>query len=101
MCPWIRPALAPTSMPPGAEKGDLQAEPPGGVSIEPDDHALGRSRDGLTTKLHLGCEQGQKTPAIVTEMLPLIDKIPPVHSRRGRPCRRPDALFAGRAYGHE
>jgi transposase len=25
---------------------------------EPDDHALGRSRGGFTTKLHLSCEQG-------------------------------------------
>ena len=49
----------------GAEKGDLQAEPPGGVAVEPDDHALGRSRGGLTTKLHLGCEQGQKPLSIV------------------------------------
>ncbi len=37
--------------------GDLQAEPPGGVQNEPADHGLGRSRGGLTTKLHLACEQ--------------------------------------------
>lgn len=40
--------------------GDLQKEPPGGVDVEPDDHGLGRSRGGLTTKLHLAVEQGQK-----------------------------------------
>ena len=40
--------------------GGQQAEPPGGVSVEPDDHALGRSRGGWTTKLHLACEQGHK-----------------------------------------
>jgi hypothetical protein len=38
----------------------LQKEPPGGAEVEPADHALGRSRGGLTTKLHLSCEQGQK-----------------------------------------
>ncbi|MFF4128298.1 hypothetical protein ACFYYP_32650 [Microbispora rosea] len=38
----------------------LQAEPPGGMSTEPIDHALGRSRGGLSTKLHLTCEQGQR-----------------------------------------
>lgn len=43
----------------GARKGDLQAESPGGVSSEPADHALGRSRGDWTTKLHLGCEQDQ------------------------------------------
>src|SRR3954470_7872421 len=34
---------------------DTQVEPPG---PEPADHALGRSRGGWTTKLHLACEQG-------------------------------------------
>ncbi|MGW7482166.1 hypothetical protein ACWGH8_26640 [Nonomuraea muscovyensis] len=41
-------------------RGDLQVEPPGGVQPEPADHGLGRSRGGLTTKLHLSAEQGQK-----------------------------------------
>jgi hypothetical protein len=49
----------------GQEKGDLQAEPPGGLGCEPADHGLGRSRGGLSTKLHLGCEQGQKPLSIV------------------------------------
>ena len=50
----------------GARKrGDLQAEPPGGVADEPADHGLGRSRGGLTTKVHLACEQGQKPLSIV------------------------------------
>ncbi|WP_218105384.1 IS5 family transposase [Micromonospora rhizosphaerae] len=37
----------------------------------------------------------------VTQLLPLIDKIPPVRSRRGRPRRRPDQLFADRAYDYD
>lgn len=37
--------------------GDGQVEPPGGVFTEPADHALGKSRGGLGTKLHLACEQ--------------------------------------------
>ena len=37
----------------------------------------------------------------VTELLPLIDKIPPVRGRRGRPRQRPDDLFADRAYDHD
>jgi transposase len=49
----------------GARRGDLQKEPPGGVTVEPDDHSLGRSRGGLTTKLHLAVEQGQKPMSIV------------------------------------
>jgi hypothetical protein len=31
-----------------------------GVDTEPNDHALRRSRGGLSTKLHLACEQGQR-----------------------------------------
>ncbi|MGB6575266.1 MAG: IS5 family transposase, partial [Trebonia sp.] len=50
----------------GARKrGDLQAEPPGGLEAEPADHGLGRSRGGLTTKVHLACEQGQKPLSVV------------------------------------
>ncbi|RUL90381.1 IS4/IS5 family transposase [Verrucosispora sp. FIM060022] len=37
----------------------------------------------------------------VTELLSLIDKIPPVRNRRGRPRQRPDQLFADRAYDHD
>jgi hypothetical protein len=40
---------------------DAQKEPPGGVEDEPDDHALGRSRGGLSIKPYLACEQGQKS----------------------------------------
>lgn len=43
----------------------MQKEPPGGVGVEPDDHGLGRSRGGLTTKPHLAVEQGQKSMSIV------------------------------------
>jgi hypothetical protein len=40
---------------------DRQQESSDGPSLaEPADHGLGRSRGGLTTKLHLACEQGQK-----------------------------------------
>ncbi|MFB4317275.1 hypothetical protein [Actinomadura sp. 21ATH] len=44
---------------------DEQSEPPGGTTSEPGDHALGRSRGGLSTKLHLACEQGQKPLSLV------------------------------------
>jgi hypothetical protein len=43
-----------------------QKEPPGGVGgDEPPDHALGRSRGGLTTKVHLACEQGRRPLSLV------------------------------------
>ena len=92
----------------GARKrGDLQAEPPGGVRTEPTDHALGRSRGGLTTKLHLGCEQGQKPLSVVLtagqrgdspQFSAVLDgiRVPRLHG--GRPRTRPDRVLADKAY---
>jgi IS5 family transposase len=37
----------------------------------------------------------------VTQLLPLIDAVPPVRGRVGRPRRRPDQLYADRAYDHD
>ncbi|MGW3546107.1 IS5 family transposase [Nocardia niigatensis] len=37
----------------------------------------------------------------VTELMALIEAIPPVRGRRGRPRRRPDALYADRGYDHD
>jgi transposase len=37
----------------------------------------------------------------VTQLLPLIQAIPPVRGRPGRPRRRPDTVFADRAYDHD
>ena len=33
------------------------------------------------------------------EAMPLLDDIPPIHGRRGRPRRKPKALYGDRAYG--
>jgi transposase len=91
-----------------AEKGDLQAEPPGGITVEPADHALGRSRGGWTTKLHLGCEQGQKPLSIVLtagqrgdspQFVPVLAGIRvPRLTGGGRPRTRPDRVLADKAY---
>jgi transposase len=37
----------------------------------------------------------------VTQLMPLIEAIPPIRGRRGRPRRRPDALYADRGYDHD
>ncbi len=62
---------SPTSTPPPAEEGAHRRE-------EPDDHALGRSRGGLTTKVHLACD-GRGRPL-------------------ARPRRRPHYVIADKAY---
>ncbi|KXK59692.1 transposase [Micromonospora rosaria] len=86
---------------------DLQKEPPGGVGEEPADHALGRSRGGLTTKLHLACEQGQKPLSIVLtagqrgdspQFIPVLTGIRVPRPEGGRPRTRPDRVLADKAY---
>lgn len=36
----------------------------------------------------------------VTQLIPLVEAIPPIRGRRGRPRRRPRYLLADRAYDH-
>jgi transposase len=37
----------------------------------------------------------------VTQLMPLIDAVPPVRGKVGRPRRRPDSLYADRGYDHD
>jgi len=37
----------------------------------------------------------------ITQLMPLVQAIPPVRGRRGRPRQRPDALYADRGYDHD
>lgn len=37
----------------------------------------------------------------ITQLLPLVERVPPVRGRRGRPRRRPDKLIADRGYDHD
>lgn len=84
-----------------------QAEPPGAVGTEPADHALGRSRGGWTTKLHLACEQGQKPLSIMLtagqrgdspQFIAVLDRIRVPRPGGGRPRTRPDRVLADKAY---
>jgi transposase len=68
---------------------------------------LGRSRGGLTTKLHLGCEQGQKPLSIVLtagqrgdspQFIPVLEAIRVPRLGPGRPRMRPDRVLADKAY---
>jgi len=82
-----------------------QAEPPAG---EPADHALGRSRGGLSTKVHLAVEQRRKT--LATALTPgqaadspqftaVLGRIRvPRRSGPGRPRTRPARVLADKAY---
>jgi transposase len=87
---------------------DEQKEPPDRVGGEPADHALGRSRGGLTTKIHLSCEQGQKVMSLLLtagqrgdspQFQPVLEAISVPRMGAGRPRKRPDRVRADRAYG--
>lgn len=82
-------------------------EPPGGVFVEPADHGLGRSRGGLTTKIHLTVEQGQKPlPVVITagqrgdspQFEPVLEAIRVPRHGLGKPRKRPDRVRADKAY---
>ncbi|MET9064496.1 IS5 family transposase [Streptosporangium sandarakinum] len=92
----------------GARKRDLQVEPPGGVEVEPADHGLGRSRGGLSTKVHLAVEQGQKPLSLIItagqrgdspQFQPVLERISVPRLGPGRPRKRPDKVRADKAYG--
>ncbi|WP_444545932.1 IS5 family transposase [Streptomyces olivaceoviridis] len=79
-----------------------------GVDAEPDDHGLGRSRGGLTTKLHLAVEQGQKPLSLLVtagqrhdspQFQPVLEGIRVARIGPGRPRTKPDKVRADKAYG--
>jgi transposase len=78
------------------------------VTAEPDDHGLGRSRGGLTTKVHLACEHGQKPLSIVItagqrgdspQFQAVLEGIAVPRRGRTRPRARPGRVLADKAYG--
>ncbi|WP_329474074.1 IS5 family transposase [Streptomyces sp. NBC_01723] len=81
-----------------------KGEPPAGRT---GDHALGRSRGGLTTKIHLACDgrgrplailltPGQRHDSICAR--PLLERIHVPRTGVGRPRCRPDQVIADKAY---
>lgn len=81
-----------------------QKEPPGD---EPADHGLGRSRGGLSTKIHLACEQGRRPLALVItagqrgdspQFTTVLERIRVHAGGPGRPRRRPERVLADKAY---
>jgi transposase len=92
----------------GARKdGQKQKEPPGGVETEPADHGLGQSRGGLTSKIHLAVEHGQRPLALIVtagqrgdspQFVPVLEAIRVPRLGAGRPRCRPDRVRADKAY---
>lgn len=73
---------------------------------EPPDHAIGRSRGGLTTKNHLVCDGKARalafllTPGRAADTSMLIDTLSEIRvpGRTGRPRSRPDRVLADKGY---
>ncbi len=77
-------------------------------AAEPSDHGLGRSRGGLSSKVHLSVDgQGLPLSVLLTagqagdnpQILPLLDVID-VPGRNGTRRKRPSRLLADKAYSH-
>jgi transposase len=77
------------------------------AGVEPADHALGRSRGGWTTKLHLGCEQGRKPLSLLItagqrgdspQFAAVLERIRVPRLDAGRPRTRPDRVLGDKAY---
>ncbi|MFF4782810.1 IS5 family transposase [Streptomyces griseorubiginosus] len=94
----------------GARKrrsGDTDSSDGDSLATEPDDHALGRSRGGLTTKLHLAVAASMQVLAVVVTagqradgplFTEVMDRIRVARIGGGHPRTRPDHVIADRAY---
>lgn len=77
------------------------------IDDEPDDHALGRSRGGWSTKIHLACERDRHVLAFLLapgqagdspQMIPVLQRIRVPRPGAGRPRTRPDRVLGDKAY---
>jgi transposase len=77
------------------------------LCVEPADHGIGRSRGGLTTKIHTAVEGGGRLmSALITVgqagdsplFVPVLEQICVPRIGPGAPRRRPDAVMGDKAY---
>lgn len=77
------------------------------ITGEPDDHALGRSRGGWSTKTHVAIDQHRGVVSFILtpgqrndspEMVAVLDGIRVARPGAGRPRTRPDRVLADKAY---
>jgi len=78
--------------------------------VHPADEALGRSRGGVTTKIHLSSDGKGRPLSIVltagqrhdsTQLVPVLDAIRvPRPSGRGRPRKRPERVIGDKGYSY-
>lgn len=77
------------------------------IEAEPADHALGRSRGGWSTKIHLACDQHLQAVSFTLtagqagdspQLIDVLDRIRVACPGPGRPRNRPDRVLADKAY---
>jgi transposase len=77
--------------------------------LNPPDEALGRSKGGFSTKLHLSCDGKGRPLSLVltggqrhesTQLGAVLDAIRVPRIGRGRPRKRPDRLIADKGYSY-
>jgi transposase len=82
----------------------------GGIVPAIDGEAIGRSRGGLSTKIHLSVDRRGRPLSIVLtpgqagdnpQLLPVLDAISVNAPGPGRPRKRPDVLIADKGYAHD
>ena len=108
---WTPRSCGRTSMLLAPVKGGSAGFGPAGAMVGTQDgEAIGRSRGGLTTKIHLAVDgRGRPLSILLTpgqagdnpQLLPLLDAIRVKGSGLGRPRKRPDMLIADKAYAHD
>ncbi|MET8956060.1 IS5 family transposase [Streptomyces sp. NPDC004533] len=90
-----------------SKRGISRRNRPAGSPSSPADHGLGRSRGGLTSKIHLAVEQGQKPLSVritagqrgdAPQFEPVLEAIRVPRLGLGRPRKRPDRVRADKAY---
>ena len=100
-------SVRPPALRRGPEKGGCTTWWVEALAVEGE--ALGRSRGGLTSKIHLAVDgRGLPMSVILTpgqagdnpQLLPLLDQINVSREGRGRPRKRPDRVLADKAYSH-
>lgn len=91
----------------GAEKGGAAGRGPAVTATSGE--AIGRSRGGLSSKIHLAVDgRGRPLAIVLTEgqagdnpqLQPLLEAIRVHGGRPGRPRTRPDHVLADKAYSH-
>ncbi|MEU1450100.1 IS5 family transposase [Streptomyces mirabilis] len=90
------------------KKGICSASHLAESTLSPTNHGLGRSRGGLTTKIHLATEQGQKPLSLLItaghrhdspQFQPVLERIRVPRTGPGRPRTKPAKVRADKAYG--